>query len=56
MNLADILKIVQQLIDLEKKAEEAIADEKDRVRRKRLASAIAGRDLDAIRHILFDVN
>ena len=56
MNIADILKLVQQIIDLEKKVEEAIADEKDKARRAKLAKAIKDRDLDAIRHILFDVN
>jgi hypothetical protein len=56
MAIADILKIIQQIIDLEKKVEETIADEKDKARREKLAKAIKDRDLDAIRHLLFDLD
>lgn len=60
MSITDILKIVQQIIDLEKKVEEAIVDEKDKARREKLAKAIEeaikNRNLDPLRHLLFDVD
>ncbi len=60
MSIADILKLVQQIIDLEKKVEETIADEKDKARREKLAKAIEeaikNRNLDPLRHFLFDVD
>jgi hypothetical protein len=55
MALTDIIKIVDVIIQLEKQISEAIAIEKDKKRRKKLEKAIKDRDLDTLRHILFDV-
>jgi hypothetical protein len=52
-NLSSILKILDEIIRLEKKAEEAIASEKDKSRRDKIAKAFKERNGSAIRDILF---
>jgi hypothetical protein len=54
VSLSDLLVLVSQLITVERKIEEALATEKDKARRKKLAKAIEKRDLAAIRDLLFD--
>jgi hypothetical protein len=54
VSLQDLLVLVSQLITVERKIEEALATEKDKARRKKLAKAIEKRDLAAIRDLLFD--
>jgi hypothetical protein len=52
-NLAEILKILDVIIQLEKKIETAIVSEKDTNRREKIAKAIKDRDSDALRKLLF---
>lgn len=52
--LADILKILEKIITLEGKAEEAIATEKDKSRREKIAKAFTDRDRAALASLLFD--
>lgn len=54
INLGEILKLLDKLTDLEKKVEEALANEADKKRRKKLLDAFKKRDLDALRDLLFD--
>jgi len=53
MKIAEILDLVGQVIKIEKKIEEAIANEKDVRRREALAKAIRDRDLNRLRELLF---
>jgi hypothetical protein len=55
VDLATILKLIEEGIALEKKIESAIASEKDINRRKKLLKAIQERDLETIRELLFTV-
>jgi hypothetical protein len=52
-NISEILKILTTIIALEKKAEEAIASEKDKGRREKLAKAFKDRDRAAVADLLF---
>ena len=52
-DLAEILKILDVIIQLEKKIETAIAAEKDLARREKIAKACKDRDVDALRKLLF---
>jgi hypothetical protein len=52
-DLTEILKILDVIIQLEKKVETAIASEKDTNRREKIAKAIKDRDCDALRKLLF---
>jgi predicted transcriptional regulator len=59
-NLGEILAAVQTVKDLEAKVEalvgrikEAIENEKDKKRRKKILAAVDRRDLDALRDLLF---
>jgi hypothetical protein len=54
--VSTILALEKELKELIGSAADAIAAEKDRKRRKRLAKAFAERDLEAIREILFAVD
>jgi hypothetical protein len=60
-NLSEVLSAMKMVMDLEAKAEalagqikEAIDNEKDKKRRKKLMDAFISRDLDALRSLLFD--
>jgi lipid II:glycine glycyltransferase (peptidoglycan interpeptide bridge formation enzyme) len=55
VSLSDILNMLQKIIDLEGKVEEAIKSEKDKKRRKAIAKAFKDRDCDALRKLLFDL-
>jgi hypothetical protein len=59
-NLNEVLSAVKMVMDLEAKAEalvgqikEAIDNEQDKKRRKKLMDAFTRRDLDALRALLF---
>lgn len=56
INISEILKALDAIIKLEKQISEAVANEKDKKRRKKLAKAIADRDVDALRKLLFDID
>ncbi len=56
MTIAEILAIVEQILELEKKVETAIESEKDIRRRERLTKACKERDLNAIRELLFQID
>jgi hypothetical protein len=55
VSLSDILNMLQKIIDLEGKVEEAIKSEKDKSKRKKLSKAFKDRDPDALRKLLFDL-
>jgi hypothetical protein len=52
--IKDILDLLKKVIDLEGKIEEAIKDEKDKARRKKIAKAVCNRDLDALRKLILE--
>jgi hypothetical protein len=52
-DLSSILKILEEIIRLEKKAEKIIASEKDKNRREKIEKAFKDRDGSIIRDILF---
>ena len=52
-DLSEILKILDVVIQLEKKIETAIEGEKDIKRREKIAKAYKERDLVALRELLF---
>jgi hypothetical protein len=52
-DLTEILKILDVIIQLEKKVEMAIASEKDTNRREKIEKAFKARDLAALRDALF---
>jgi hypothetical protein len=54
IDIATILKLLDKILDLEKKVEEAIASEKDKGRRKKIAKAFKDRDRDALADLLFN--
>jgi uncharacterized protein YjaG (DUF416 family) len=56
IDLAAILKALEEIMSLEKKIETAIQSEKDLKRRARLLKAIQERDIDAIKEILYSVS
>ena len=49
-----ILDLLKKVVDLEGKIEEAIKDEKDKARRKKIAKAVGNRDLDALRKLILE--
>ncbi len=51
-DLTEILKILDVIIQLEKKIETAIASEKDENRRKKIVKAYKNRDLAAMRELI----
>jgi hypothetical protein len=55
VSLADILGMVEKIINLEHEIERAIKNEKDKKRRKKIAKAIKGRDLNALHDLLFNL-
>jgi hypothetical protein len=55
MDLKEILSLVAKVIELESKIETAIASEKDKNRREKIAKAFKDRNLDALRELLFSV-
>jgi len=54
IDIATILKLLDKILDLEKKVEEAIASEKDKNRRKKIAKAFKDRDRDVLADLLFN--
>ena len=61
--MANIIEAITSIVALEKdlkalieSVQKEIQNEKDKKRRKRLAAALASRDLAAIREILFSVD
>jgi hypothetical protein len=55
IDLAAILKALEEIMSLEKKIETAIQFEKDLKRRTKLLQAVKDRDIKAIQEILFAV-
>jgi hypothetical protein len=55
IDLAAILKALEEIMSLEKKIETAIQSEKDLKRRTKLLQAVKDRDIKTIREILFAV-
>jgi len=53
-DIALILEMLDKVLKLEAKIEEAIASEKDKGRRKKLEKAFKNRDRDAVAALLFD--
>jgi hypothetical protein len=53
VSLAGILGVLEKIIELEGKVEEAIKNEKDKKRRKAIADAFKKRDCDSLRKLLF---
>jgi GTP1/Obg family GTP-binding protein len=53
MSLANILKAVNKIIDLEEEISEHLKKEKDAKKRKKLRKACQNRDLAIIRDLLF---
>lgn len=54
MELQEILKLVDKVIDLEAKIEEAVKAERDAKKRKKIREAVAARDRDKLHDLLFD--
>lgn len=55
MNINEIVKLVNEVISLEKKIETEINKEKNAKKRKKLQKACRRRNLDDIRSMLFDI-
>jgi uncharacterized protein YjaG (DUF416 family) len=55
VSIAEILKLIEGVIDAEKKIATAINSEKDAARRAKLLKACKDRDLEAIKEILYAV-
>jgi hypothetical protein len=55
-NITEIIKLLSELINIEKKIEERINEEKDLKKRQALKDACEKRDLPAIRKLLFDID
>ncbi len=53
VNLGEVIRLLEKLINLEEAIEEAIENEKDKKRRKKILAAVERRDLDALRDLLF---
>jgi hypothetical protein len=56
VDLPTILKLIDEILALEKKVETAISSEGDAKRRAKLLKACKDRDLAAIKEILYEVN
>jgi hypothetical protein len=54
-SLKEIAFMLEKIIELEGKVEEAIKSEKDKSKRKKLQKAFKDRDPDALRKLLFDI-
>ena len=54
VDIAAIIKILEKIIALEGKVEDAIDSETDKKKRKKIEKAFKDRDCDALRDLLWD--
>jgi len=53
VDIATVLALLDKILKLEKQVEEALASEKDKKRRKKIADAFKKRDREALSDLLF---